>query len=331
MFNCSESEALGLPITHFIPFRFRGQHYDHVSQFEKEQGSALSHKKTFPMVGKRLNGDEFPSEASISLVLLNLISDILDLSKVEAGHMVLDLQPLNLADLIKEVHNVFLIKIREKGITIEIVIRDNLPESIVTDEKFLRQILFNLVGNAVKFTHTGKVDIIIENVPKEKPGSRIDLLFSVVETGIGIPASELSSIFEPFIQVKHQSKTKYGGTGLGLSITKRLTELLSGTISVVSEHGAGSTFRVLLNDIEISAISLGNTSHIDKNYLKNIRFKNPLVLIVEDIPSNRQVIKGYLETYNIRIAENRKWRRVHGHGSSNKARFNLDGHANACN
>ena len=255
------------------------------------------------MDGNAVTDEYFDHIIQSSGVLLNLINDILDLSKVEAGRMVLNLKPLNLVHLIKEVQQVFLIKTREKGISIEIDIRDNCPESIISDEKFLRQILFNLVGNAVKFTDKGKVDIIIELVTKGAAGSKIDLLFSVKDTGIGIPASELTNIFEPFTQVIGHSKTKYRGTGLGLSITRRLTELLGGKISVVSEYGVGSTFCVSLNDIEISAINLANTSHIDKNYLKNIRFKNPLILIVEDVPSNRMVIKGYLETYNLRIAE----------------------------
>ncbi len=253
--------------------------------------------------GNKLFTEYLDNIIQSSGVLLNLINDILDLSKVEAGRMTLNLQPLNLANLIKEVQNVFLIKIREKGISIEIDIRDNLPESIITDEKYLRQILFNLVGNAVKFTHAGKVDIIVEIVHRNETGSRIDLLFSVKDTGIGIPAGELTNIFEPFRQVINQSKTKISGTGLGLSITKRLTELLGGTILVVSEYGVGSTFSIALKDIEIGSISRHHTFHSDKNYLNNILFKNPLIIIAEDVQSNRQVIKGYLETYNITITE----------------------------
>jgi len=238
-----------------------------------------------------------------SKVLLNLINDILDLSKIEAGRMVIDLQPVNLNNLIKEIQAIFLMKATEKGIAINIEIAETMPGIIITDEKFLRQILFNLIGNAVKFTHAGNVDIVVDIIPKAKTNDKIDISFTIKDSGIGIPASQLLNIFEPFTQVAHKISNKYGGTGLGLSITRRLTELLGGTISAVSEFGKGSVFIVSLFNIGKGTQNTIDDSNIDKSYLKNIRFKNPRLLMAEDVLSNRQVVKGYLEKYNISIIE----------------------------
>ena len=238
-----------------------------------------------------------------SNVLLNLINDILDLSKVEAGRMVIDYQPVNLNNLIKEIQAIFLMKAIEKGITINIEIAENMPGSIITDEKYFRQILFNLIGNAVKFTQTGSVDIVVDILPENKDINKIDLKFSIRDSGIGIPDSQLKNIFEPFTQVAHNIRYNYGGTGLGLSITKRLTELLGGTISAESELGKGSVFSVFLFNIEIASLDADNAADADNSYLKNIRFKNPLLLMAEDVLSNRQVIKGYLEAFNISFIE----------------------------
>ena len=238
-----------------------------------------------------------------SKVLLDLINDILDLSKVEAGRMVIDLQSVDLNNLIKEIQAIFLMKATEKGIAINIEIAKTMPGSIITDEKYLRQILFNLIGNAVKFTHTGNVDIVVDIIPKAKINDKIDISFTIKDSGIGIPASQLINIFEPFTQVAHKISNKYGGTGLGLSITRRLTELLGGTISAVSEFGKGSVFIVSLFNIESGALNTVDDTNIDKSYLKNIRFKNPRLLMAEDVLSNRQVVKGYLEKYNISIIE----------------------------
>jgi signal transduction histidine kinase/FixJ family two-component response regulator len=238
-----------------------------------------------------------------SKVLLNLINDILDLSKVEAGRMIIDLRPVNLKNLIKEIQAIFLMKACEKGIAINIEIADELPENIITDEKFLRQILFNLIGNAVKFTNTGNVDIVVDIIPKIEIDSKIDISFTIKDSGIGIPASQLINIFAPFTQVAHKISNKYGGTGLGLSITRRLTELLGGTILAESNLDKGSVFIVSLFNIEKGALNLVEEFTVDKSYLKNIRFKNPCLLIAEDVLSNRQVVKGYLEKYNITIVE----------------------------
>jgi signal transduction histidine kinase/FixJ family two-component response regulator len=238
-----------------------------------------------------------------SKVLLNLINDILDLSKVEAGRMVIDLRPVNLINLINEIQAVFLMKTTEKGIAINIEMAKNIPESIVTDEKFLRQILFNLIGNAVKFTDAGTVDIVVDIIPKAEIDSKIDISFTIKDSGIGIPAAQLINIFAPFTQVAHKVSNKYEGTGLGLSITRRLTELLGGTISAVSELGKGSVFVVSLFNIEKGELNTVKNVTLGEDYLKNIRFKNPCLLMVEDVLSNRQIIKAYLEKYNISIIE----------------------------
>ena len=236
-----------------------------------------------------------------SKVLLSIINDILDLSKIESGRMVIDYQPVNLNSIILELKSVFQMKAKEKGITLNILISKDIPDSLITDEKFLRQILFNLIGNAVKFTNIGSVEIAVNIIPKDIHGSKVDLIFVVKDTGIGIPEDQLNIIFDPFIQVIHKNRNKYGGTGLGLSITKRLVELIGGKISVESKIGFGSTFSVSLFDLEISSF------HIDENKnnhkLLNIKFHNPIILMAEDILSNRQVIKGYLEPLNVTIIE----------------------------
>ncbi|MBP9163936.1 MAG: PAS domain S-box protein [Leptospiraceae bacterium] len=238
-----------------------------------------------------------------SKVLLDLINDILDLSKVEAGRMVVTVAPVNIKSLIEEILSIFAMKAYENGITLITSIAKDLPVSLVTDEKYLRQIFFNLVGNAVKFTQIGSVEIGITIVPKNEEGSKIDFLITIKDSGIGIPEIEMQNIFEPFRQVSRQSRNKYGGTGLGLSITRRLVELLGGTISVESELGKGSVFTVSLFDIEIGALKTEDEIGNGKKWLKKIRFKNPTVLLAEDVLSNRQVIKLYLEPFEVNVVE----------------------------
>jgi PAS domain S-box-containing protein len=238
-----------------------------------------------------------------SNVLLNLINDILDLSKVEAGRMVLSPSSVNLKNLIHEVIAIFSIKAHDKGITLVSSLTDEVPESVISDEKYLRQIFFNLVGNAVKFTQEGVVEIRVSTLPRIDSRSQVDLFVSIHDSGIGIPDNELNIIFEPFLQVGRQNRNVYGGTGLGLSITRRLVELLGGTISVESILGKGSIFKIHLKDIEIGLHGIEDRSKSDRNWLNEIKFKNPTVLIAEDVKSNRQTVKLYLEAHDINVIE----------------------------
>jgi len=238
-----------------------------------------------------------------SRVLLNLINDILDLSKIEAGRMVIDYQSVNLFNLLKEVQDIFQIKATEKGIHISIEIANDIPEYLIIDEKYLRQILFNIIGNAVKFTNIGEVIIKVNLISGNEQNGKIDMLISVRDTGIGIPDNEIGTIFEPFTQVMHKNKNKYGGTGLGLSITNRLVELLGGNILAESELGKGSVFCVSLFNIEVGVCNKNESTFGHKNWLKTIRFNNPYILIAEDETTNRQIIKGYLESLNTIIIE----------------------------
>ena len=238
-----------------------------------------------------------------SEMLLNLINDILDLSKVEAGKTVINYHPVNLKNIVSEIETVFQMKALEKGVSLNFNLSDNIPENLITDERYLRQILFNLIGNALKFTHKGSVDVQINIIQKVGMDHKVDLKFSIKDTGIGIQENELASVFEPFIQASKKDRNRYGGTGLGLSITRRLVELLGGTISVKSEIDKGSVFTFSLPNVEISSSPGSGIENTENHYPSGIKFKNPVLLLTEDMLSNRQVIKGYLETLNITIIE----------------------------
>lgn len=181
--------------------------------------------------------------------LMNLINDILDLSKLESGRSELENDYIDISKVFEDIREVFSLKIKGKSLSFSIELDPSIPKSLLIDEVRIRQVLFNLVGNAVKFTEQGYVKILSRaEFSADNPG-RTDMIFEVRDTGIGIPEDQYKSIFEPFRQKDGQSNKKYGGTGLGLSISKRLVEMMGGTISLESRFGQGTTFTVKLPGI----------------------------------------------------------------------------------
>jgi PAS domain S-box-containing protein len=237
---------------------------------------------------------------SSSMTLLELINDILDLSKVEAGKMELQYSPVDPQVLFNDIVKVFSAKLQSKGLKLLTKIDEDLPGAILIDEVRTRQILFNLVGNAVKFTSEGYIELKVKCIFC-KDRSKIDLVFSVKDTGIGISQEAKDNIFNAFAQGSNQDIKKYGGTGLGLSITKKLVELMKGDIEVESTIGKGSIFKVILRQIAVSSLASGSDTE-DKSFL-NVRFKNQKVLIVDDIESNRLLLDKVLRVYNLNPIE----------------------------
>jgi PAS domain S-box-containing protein len=233
--------------------------------------------------------------------LLGLINDILDLSKIEAGKLDINYEPIHPYSIIEEIRQIFLMKTNEKKLDFSINVDPKLPRSLIFDETRLRQVLFNLIGNAVKFTSEGGITVNVISENSNEEGSHVNLSIEVTDTGIGIPESEQQIIFEPFRQKEGQNTRKYGGTGLGLTITARLVKIMGGTISITSVPDQGSTFTVHLPGIQVAVQSESKANQDEENL--NISFQNPLVLLIEDIESNRKVIKGYLSAYNITIIE----------------------------
>jgi signal transduction histidine kinase/HAMP domain-containing protein/CheY-like chemotaxis protein len=187
--------------------------------------------------------------------LLRLIDDILDLTKIEAGRVDVDLAPVRLADVCSGLEQGFRPQAEEKGLELRVELAPDVPESIVTDAQRLHQVLRNLLANAVKFTDTGHVTLEIGLAPPDAlhgvqtlDSARHVVAFAVRDTGIGIPGDKLDMIFEQFQQADGTTSRKYGGTGLGLSISRELARLLGGRIEVSSELGAGSVFTLLLPD-----------------------------------------------------------------------------------
>ncbi len=232
--------------------------------------------------------------------LLKLINDILDLSKIESGEVELDYSSIDLNKIISDMGHLFNLKADEKDITLKFNIDSDLPKELILDEKFIRQILLNLIGNAIKFTDKGSVlvniytDIIKNNVA--------NLTIKVKDTGIGIPEDQQDLIFNNFTQQVGQDNGKYGGTGLGLSIIKNLIKKMSGKITVESKPGQGSCFTVLLENIQISKNNINKTDeNIEK--LKDISFKNNTALIVDDIKTNRDMLKGILHNVDMSVTE----------------------------
>lgn len=231
--------------------------------------------------------------------LLTLINDILDLSKIEAGHMKIELNPLHLPPFIRDVANLFEESAKKKGITLSYAIDEKVPEWVIADEIHIRQILLNLLSNALKFTHEGGVRFEVKAVVCQE--GICTLRFEVKDSGIGISARDQAKIFDAFVQNEGQDSRKYGGTGLGLSICQKLARLMDGEMSIESELAQGSMFTLTLHDVEISDPLLiedrGEITH------SLIRFDAASILIVDDITDNRTLLKEVLSDFGFRIDE----------------------------
>jgi signal transduction histidine kinase/ligand-binding sensor domain-containing protein/CheY-like chemotaxis protein len=247
--------------------------------------------------------------SSSGRTLLTLINDILDLSKIEAGKLELQYEPVSVARVVDEIQKVFSIKAGEKGIKLLTEIDPKLPRGLMLDEVRLRQVLFNVVGNALKFTEKGHVKIRAWPDPNPNPNpnqavsssaadepdeTRVNLILEVSDTGIGIPKAQQEHIFGAFSQVAGQSTRKFGGTGLGLTITKRLTEMMRGMITVQSEPGKGSAFRFMFPNVAIT--ELGESDGIATDGQGDFhQFAPATILVADDVPLNRALVAGYFE------------------------------------
>ncbi len=181
--------------------------------------------------------------------LLMLINDILDLSKIEADRLIIDNGPLDLRSLATEIKQLFSIQLREKKLSFKLQIDDSLPEEVFLSEIRMRQILFNLIGNAVKFTTEGHIDLNIFTSENQNDKALIDLHIQVKDTGVGIDKAGQEKIFEAFYQ-HHTQASNLKGTGLGLAITQRLVEAMNGTINLESEPGKGTVFSICFTAVE---------------------------------------------------------------------------------
>ncbi len=199
--------------------------------------------------------------------LLNLMNDILDLSKLETGKFSIHKTEMSLYALLEDVKNIFSLKAKEKNIDLQLDISPDFPQTIIFDEIRLRQILLNIVGNAIKFTHKGTVKIIA-HAEREPAENRIKLIIQVKDTGIGIPLEEQDLIFKPFEQGTEQQNEE--GSGLGLSISKRLVEAMDGKILLNSQPGQGSIFTLQFDHIEYKSIIQTKPKDTKPNSEKNV-------------------------------------------------------------
>jgi two-component system sensor histidine kinase EvgS len=223
--------------------------------------------------------------------LLVLINDILDISKIEAGKFELDKHPCNLTELFHSLADIFKLKIAEKNIQLDVEIDPNIPDNLYLDAARVRQVLLNLLGNAVKFTNQGQIRLQVFSNGQDKAQKKVNLTINIQDTGIGISEDQQQCIFEEFTQSHQQDGNSYGGTGLGLSISKRLIEMMNGALSLSSVLGQGSTFTINLQDIDIvpdaSSEGLKNEAHTGNS---SIVFLPAKVLVVDDVQDNRELI-----------------------------------------
>ncbi|KAB2954641.1 response regulator [Heliorestis acidaminivorans] len=216
--------------------------------------------------------------------LLMIINDILDYSKIESGSLALENNAFYIREVVKSVVDMLCPKVKEKGLKLTIDIPSEVPAYVSGDALRVGQVLMNLLGNAVKFTDNGNINITVQ--VDEENEEKITLTFSVQDTGIGIAKEKHKSLFQPFTQADGSMTRKYGGTGLGLSITKRLVEMMNGRVWLESEAGKGSTFYFTI------PFSIKN----DANSMELLTHRNRLkVLIVDDSQSDREILSTFIE------------------------------------
>jgi two-component system sensor histidine kinase/response regulator len=224
--------------------------------------------------------------------LLNVINDILDFSKIESGNLELESGDFDLRQCIEDVLDVFGTRAAKLQLDLVYQIDEDVPLQIVGDQLRLRQVLINLVGNAMKFTEHGEVCVGVHFV-KTGPGNAVELKFTVRDTGIGIPADKLSRLFKAFSQVDSSTTRKYGGTGLGLAISEKLVRLMGGETSVISEPNLGSTFSFTVST------QAGSSILIPYTYYSMREQAGKKVMIVDDNVTNRMILKRQFEYWHL--------------------------------
>lgn len=244
--------------------------------------------------------------------MLCLINDILDLSKVEAGKLEVERIACSPISLIADVASLMRLRAEEKGLGFLIRHDGPLPSIIQTDPTRLRQILINIVGNAIKFTQAGSVEIVTRLL--EGPHQETKLQFDVTDSGIGIAAEKVESLFHPFTQADNSTTRQFGGTGLGLTICKRLVELLDGDISVVSTVSKGSTFSFTVATGKLGEIPLNHNPHQSHDLWNQSKVGNSgegslqdcRILLAEDGPDNQRLISLLLKKVgaDVTVAKN---------------------------
>jgi signal transduction histidine kinase/CheY-like chemotaxis protein/HPt (histidine-containing phosphotransfer) domain-containing protein len=243
--------------------------------------------------------------------LLEVINDILDLSKIEAGKLEVERLAVSPAQIVADVLSVMRVRADAKQLPLRLRYLNSMPDLVQTDPTRLRQILINLIGNAIKFTSHGHVELIVELLGRQT--DRPQLRFTVADTGIGLSREQMDKLFSPFTQVDGSTTRKYGGTGLGLSISRRLARMLGGEVGVTSELGRGSQFAVL-----IDTGSLNNAKWIEQPNEAVSRDDAPVssqaerfpvpcrILLAEDSPDNQRLISVILQRWgaDVTIAHN---------------------------
>jgi PAS domain S-box-containing protein len=236
--------------------------------------------------------------------LLLIIDDILDFSKIEAGRLELLEEPFELARLLEGVRSMFDLAARDKGIDLALTCT-GLPALVCGDEGRLRQVLVNLVGNALKFTAEGHVKIEARGAPAPDGTSGVEI--TVRDTGVGIPEHTLEAIFEPFRQADGSTTRRFGGTGLGLAIVRRLVERMGGTVNAASTPGAGSVFTVRLPLAPATtpagppANATGPPPTVDDGLLRTASGGRPQVLLAEDVRTNQKVAQALLRRLGVDV------------------------------
>ena len=239
--------------------------------------------------------------------LLNLINDILDFSKIEAGQLRLERIGFRLREIVQDTVEIAAFRAKEKGLSVRTEIHENVPDGVLGDPTRMRQILINLIGNAIKFTEKGEIAIKVVCVG-DAASDPVMLKCAVSDTGIGIPADKQNALFQKFMQVDSTTTRKYGGTGLGLAICRQLVEMMGGKIWVESEAGKGSTFLFTLPATR------------DPNAVSSVQAAKPKdgqaaepseplsILVADDSPENRLLILTYLKktAHQLETCENGK-------------------------
>ncbi len=240
------------------------------------------------------------SSAKVSAdFLLGLLNDILDISKIDADQLILEEHPFRLTTLIEDVTSIFSYAIKEKGLTFDVTLKENLPKVIVGDSLRIRQIIINLLGNSIKFTEQGNIQLTVQSHPVDQ--EHVTLCITVTDTGIGIDKKMQEKIFDSFSQADTSTTRQYGGTGLGLAICRRLAEKMGGSVELSSIKGKGSRFTFS------TQLKIGNAGELSDRKEDNFTAMKPraplTILLVEDNDLNRQVALMTLENSGHTIFE----------------------------